>query len=235
MSAPENNKTNAEQVAQQFVAAELAKARSGLKKARIVSVLALAFVAGYMSILTSKLGPILTPKGAAETATTIISGQVSERAPEIAGQLREQIPAMISKIPDTVITKLPEWREQIETKLEDTLTTQLREQSVNFGKHLDAFLTDHQQQIGELLNSANDKDKLRVVMSDIEKDMITFLDDKGDQKESIKQKIELALGTLTRMEKTMDRLANATDLTPQEKKTRHAIAIITQKIDASRE
>jgi len=241
MSAPENTKPAAgktaesEQVAQQFVAAELAQARRNIKKSRIISVLLLAFVAGYMTILTNKLGPVLSPKGAADTATTLISGQVSERAPLIAGQLREQIPAMISKIPDTVITKMPEWREQIETKLEDTLTDNLRDQAVNFGKHLDVFLTEHQPQIGELLNSANDKDKLRVVMSDIEKDMLNFLGDSVDGKESIKQKIDQALSTMTRMEKMVDRLANANDLTPQEKKTRRAIAIITQKIEVSRE
>jgi hypothetical protein len=241
MSAPENNKpaagkaADSEQIAQQFVAAELAKARSSIKKARVVSILMLAFVAGYMTILTNKLGPVLSPKGAADTATALISGQVSERAPMIANQLKEQIPAMVAKIPDTVIQKMPEWREQIETKLEDTLTDNLRDQAANFGKHLDAFLTDHQQQIGELLNAANDKDKLRVVMSDIEKDMLAFLGESTNGKESIKQKIDQALQTMTRMEKMMDRLANANDLTPQEKKTRRTIAIITQKIELSRE
>jgi hypothetical protein len=241
MSTPENTKSEAaksqvnEQVAQQFVASELAQARRSIKKARIVSVLLLAFVAGYMTILTSKLKPVLSPKGAAETATTIVSGQVSERAPVIAGQLREQIPAMVARIPDTVITKMPEWREQIETKLEDTLTDNLRDHSANFGKHLDVFLTDHQQQIGDLLNAANDKDKLRVVMGDIEKDMLGFLGESTDGKESIKQKVDQALSTMTRMEKMVDRLANANDLTPQEKKTRRAIAIITAKVELARE
>jgi hypothetical protein len=241
MSTPENKPTESakapatEQVAVDFVAAELAQARSSLKKAQIVGIILLLFVGGYMTILTTKLKPFLTPQGAASTANDIIVTQVTERAPLIADDLKKRVPEMVARIPDVVIEKLPEWRMQIEDKVEDTLKSHLADHSVQFGKQLDLFLVNNQQQIGELLNSANDKEKLRVVMTSIELDVLSFLNVKFDEKESIKEKLDTALAKLTHMEKQMDRLANANDLTPQEKKTRRAIAIIAQKVEAARE
>jgi hypothetical protein len=241
MSAPENQPTEAAktpasgQVAVDFVATELAQARSSLKKAQIVGIILLLFVGGYMTVLTAKLKPFLTPQGAASTANDLILNQVSERAPMIADDLKKRVPEMVARIPDMVIDKLPEWRTQIEDKVEDTLKSHLTEHSVQFGKHLDLYLANNQQQIGELLQAANDKDKLKVVMTSIEMDVLSFLNEKFDEKESIKEKLDAALAKLTHLEKQMDRLANASDLTPQEKKTRRAIAIIAQKIETARE
>jgi len=224
-----------EKLAQDFVAAELAQARSSLRKAQIVGIILLLFVGGYMSILTAKLKPFLSPEGAASTANDIIYAQVTERAPLIADDLKKRVPEMVARIPDVVIAKLPEWRTQIEDKVEDTLRSHMSDHSVQFGKRLDLFLADNQQQIGDLLKAANDKDKLQVVLTSIEQDMLSFLEEKFDEKESIKQKLDGALEKLTHMEQQMDRLANANDLTPQEKKTRRAIAIIVQKIDLARD
>ncbi len=224
-----------EKVAQEFVASELAQARSSLKKTQIVGIVLLLFVCGYMSILTAKLKPFLTPEGAASTANDLIYAQVTERAPIIADDLKRRVPEMVARIPDVVIEKLPEWRMQLEDKVEDTLRNHLSDHAVQFGKRLDLFLADHQEQIGDLLKAANDKEKTQVLLTSIEQDMLSFLDEKFDEKESIKQKLDGALEKLTHMEQQMDRLANANDLTPQEKKTRHAIAIIVQKIDLARE
>jgi hypothetical protein len=241
MSTPENPKNEpaktpgGEQLAVDFVATELVQARSGLKKAQIVGIVLVLFVTGYISILTSKLNPYLEPKEAANTVNDIILTQVTERAPLIAEDLKKRVPEMVARIPDVVIEKLPEWRTQIEDKAEDTLRSHLSDHSVQFGKHLDVFLTDHQLQIGELLKASDDKVKLQGMLTAIEQDMLSFLEEKFDEKESIKQKLDGALEKLTHMEQQMDRLANANDLTPQEKKTRHAIAIIVQKIDLSRE
>ena len=241
MSTPENAKNEpvktpaAEHLATDFEASELVKARSSLKKAQIVGIILLLFVGGYMFILTSKLKPFLTPEGAASTANTIIYNEVSERAPVIADDIKKRVPEMVAKIPDIVIEKMPEWRTQIEDKVEDTLKDHMSHHSVQFGKHLDLYLAQNQQQIGELLASANDKEKLRVVMTSIELDILSFLNEKFDEKESIKEKLDAALEKLSHMNKQMDRLANANDLTPQEKKTRRAIAIIAQKIEVARE
>lgn len=237
MSTPETPKNEqpkssaTEELAASFVASELAQARSSLKKAQIVGIVLLLFVGGYMAVLTTKLKPFLTPEGAASTANDIIYAQVTDRAPVIAEDLKKRVPELVARIPDVVIEKMPEWRTQIEDQVEITLTEHLKEHSVQFGKRLDLFLADNQQQIGELLNSANDKDKLRVVMTSIEQDVLSFMDEKFDEKESIREKLNGALEKLTHMQGQMDRLANGNDLTPQEKKTRRAIAIIAQKVE----
>ena len=53
--------TAAEAVASQFVADELAKARSSLKKTRLVGIILLVFVASYMGFITISLMNYLEP------------------------------------------------------------------------------------------------------------------------------------------------------------------------------
>jgi hypothetical protein len=243
MSAPENTQNDSakataaggEQLAVNFVSTELAQARSSLKKAQAVGIILVIFASAYMMFITSRLKPVLTPDGAATMANQIIYSQVSERAPAIADDLKRRVPEMVARIPDMVIEKMPEWREQIEGKVEDTLRDHLSQHSVQFGKRLDVFLTDHQVQIGELLQAANDKQKLGTIMTAIEQDLLSYTNERFDEKESIREKLDAALSKLTLMDRQMDRLANANDLTAQEKKTRRAIAIIAQKIETARQ
>lgn len=225
----------AEAVASQFVADELAKARSSLKKTRLVGIILLVFVASYMSFITISLMNYLEPKSAAELANVKISEQVDERANDIAVQLKTKIPTFIAQLPDFVLGKLPEYREALESKMETDLTDYCLTASTQMGKQLDDFLVLHKDNIGHLLKVADDKEALKLLATDIEQELMSYLEEKPEGGgESIKAKLDSSLDALKRIEKQMDRLANGKDLTPQEKKTRRAIALVSRKLDKVR-
>ena len=76
---------------------------------------------------------------------------------------------------------------------------------------------------------------LKLLATDIEQELMSYLEEKPEGGgESIKAKLDSSLDALKRIEKQMDRLANGKDLTPQEKKTRRAIALISRKLDKGR-
>lgn len=224
----------AEAVATQFVAEELEKARSSLKKTRLVGIILLVFVASYMSFITISLTGFLEPKNAAEVANGVIAEQVDLKATDIADQLKTKIPSLIAQLPDFVVGKLPEYREALENKVETDLTDYCLTASAHMGKQMDDFLVEHKENIGTLLKTADDKESLKLLAADIEQELLSYLEQKNESGESIKEKLDTSLDALKRIEKHVERLATAKDLTPQEKKTRRAIAIVSRKLEKVR-
>ncbi len=225
----------AEAVATQFVADELEKARSSLKKTRLAGVILLVFVLGYMSFITINLVKFLEPKNAAEVANGVIAEQVDQKASDIAAQLKIKIPSLIAQLPEFVLGKLPEYREALENKVETDLTDYCLSASAHMGKQLDDFLVEHKASIGNLLKTADDKEALKLLATDIEQEFMSYLEEKPEGGgESIKEKMATSLDALKRIEKQMDRLANGKELPPKEKKTRRAIAIVSKKLDKAR-
>jgi hypothetical protein len=221
-------------VACQFVAEELVKARQSLKRSRLVAIILLAVVLSYMGWITVSITSFLEPKSAAEIATGVVAAKVDENATEIAERIRTEVPRLVSEIPDLAIKSLPDWRIQLEERVEEVLVENLTQHSEDFGKQLDDYLNIHRAEIGELLNASGDKEKLQVVMTSLEQEILEFLDAEMEDGESIKQKLDISLDALKRIESQMDRLANGQDLTEQEKRTRRAIAIISRKVDLHR-
>ncbi len=218
-------------VAAKYVADQLQKARSALHKSRLVGLILIVVVAAYMTFLVVSLQHYLDPHQAAEMANSFITQQVEDKTHDIAEQLKEKIPGMIAQIPDYALQKIPEYREALEDKVEADFTEFAHATSAQFGKHLDVFLNSHVVQIKALLDSAKDPDKLKALGPDLENEILEYLKEKPDEGESIAVKIDKSLDALKKMEGQMDRLANATDLTSQEKKTRRAIAIIAKTVD----
>lgn len=214
----------------QFIHDEIVRARTAVKRTQIIGVILLLFVGGYMGFITSMLLPYLSPKGAANTAGDMILNQVTDQGPQIAANLKKTIPELVAQIPDRVLEQMPVWRERLEDTVEEILTENLVQHSDDFGKQLDTFLSIHQAEIADLLQTTDDKEKLKVLMTSIEQDILEFLGEPMEDGESIKQKLNVSLDALNRIEKQMERLATAQDLSPQEKKTRRAIAIISRRV-----
>ncbi|MFM8469743.1 MAG: hypothetical protein ACKODH_07220, partial [Limisphaerales bacterium] len=94
---------------------------------------------------------------------------------------------------------------------------------------LDEFLEAHVVQIRTLLRMAEQKpESLQALAPDLEQELVRYLSDKSAGGESLKDKIDHALVELRKVETQVDRLAKNVDLTPQEKKVRHAIAIVAR-------
>ena len=218
-------------VAAKYIADQLEKARASLHKSRLVGIILIVVVLGYMTFLVRSLQGYLEPHAAALIVNGHITDQVDDKAKVFADQLKEKIPAMIAQIPDYALQQIPEYRKALEDKVEADFTQFAQSTSAQFGKHLDGFLASHVVQIKALLDSAKDPDKLKALGPDLENEILEYLKDKPDEGESIKDKIDKSLDALKKMEAQVERLANAADLTPQEKKTRRAIAIIAKTVD----
>jgi len=218
--------------AEQFLAAELAATRRALQRTRIAGVVIIVVVAGYMSFVTRSLVQYLEPKSAADFTTTFVQQQVVEKADALASQVRERVPALVAGLPDYVQRELPRHREALEDVLERDFQEHCLTTSKQLGRHLDDFLQAHVVQIRTLLNMAEHKpESLQALAPDLEQELVRYLSDKSAADESLKDKIDHALTELQQVEQQVDRLAKNVNLTPQEKKVRHAIAIVARSAD----
>ena len=218
--------------AEQFLARELATARLALQRTRIAGTIVVVIVIGYMSFVASALNKQLEPKAAADFATTFIAAQVIEKTDALASQVKERIPALVAGLPDYLQRELPRHREALEARLEQDFKEHCTATSQQLGKHLDDFLQSHIVQIRTLLHTAEKKPELiQALAPDLEIEIVRYLSDKTAGDESLKDKIDHAHAELQKVEKQVDRLATGTNLTPQEKKVRHAIAIIARSAE----
>ncbi len=218
--------------AEQFLSDELAATRLALQRTRIAGVIILAVVIGYMSYVTRALQTYLEPKSAAEFATDFTARQVAEKADALASQVKERIPALVAGLPDYLQRELPAYREKLEERIEQDFREHCHATAQQLGKHLDDFLQAHVVQIRALLKIADQKPQdLLSLAPDLEQELLRYLSDKPEGDESLKDKLDHALVELQKVEKQVDHIAQGAGLTPQEKKVRHAIAVIARGAD----
>lgn len=235
MNTPESpapDSASGASVAEQFLATELAATRLALKRTRLVGVIVMLIVVGYMSVVARALNNQLEPKAAADFATTFVAAQVMEKTDALASQVKERIPALVAGLPDHLLRELPIRREELEDKLEQAFKEHCSTTSQQLGKHLDDFLQAHGVQIRTLLNTAENKpEQIQALGPDLEQEILRYLSDKSGEDESLKDKIDQAHASLEKAERQVDRIAQGANLTPQEKKARHAIAIIARSAE----
>lgn len=223
-------------VAEQFVSEELQKTRAALHRTRIVSSLLVLGLLGYLGYITATLSNALKPAAAAEIANGLIAERVEEQASTLSDDLKQRIPTLIADLPDYALKQLPDYREALEERIEADMTTHFSATSEQLGAHLEEFLTDHKDNIKEMLAVGADKEAVGMMGDDLEVEFLEYLKQKPEgSDESIQGKLDKTLEALQEIEKKMERLAHAGDLTPQEKKARRAIAILSGAIEAKRQ
>ena len=92
--------SSGEVVAENYVVNQLQKARVDLQRTRIIGIVLMVFVVGYLSYITIKFQQSLRPESAAEIANGIISQQIQDNGPEVAEQAKQRVQAMIAELPD---------------------------------------------------------------------------------------------------------------------------------------
>ena len=218
--------------AEQFISTELAATRLSLQRTRIAGIIVMVVVVGYMSFVARALNKQLEPKAAADFATTFVAAQVMEKTDALASQVKERIPALVAGLPDYLQRELPRHREALEDRLEQDFKEHCSATAQQLAKHLDDFLQAHVVQIRTLLNTAENKpEMIQALAPDLEQEIVRYLSDKSTGDESLKEKIDHAHAELQKVERHVDRIAGGANLTPQEKKVRHAIAIIARSAE----
>jgi len=216
-----------EQVATQYIDAQLEKARAALRSTRIFSIVILLVVGGYFTFLTGYIRKqYLEPKAAAGAATDYAVLLVQDNGPQLVEKLMKDIPEIIRKSPDYVIQSLPKFREDLETTLEAHFEEYCRASSRELGAHLDTFIEENKEGIGDFLEAGQTAEGAKELAAALEEEIRLYLEEPGEDGESIKQKLDESLQMLRNIESRLGRLAANKDLTPQEAQLRHAIAVI---------
>ncbi len=220
MSAPENTS------AEKFLTDELAAARASLKRTQVIGLIVLVVIVAYMGVVTLKIRESLVPAQAAELANAFITERVTTQAAELSEQVKRQLPAWVAGLPDYVIKQLPAYRLELEKQVEISLKDHGLKVTQELGSKLDAFLQANIVQVKAILKAGQDRSEFAKLEPEIDRFLSDYLNQRLGGEESLQAKLDKTLHALRDIKKMTDRLATASDLTPQEKKARHAIAII---------
>lgn len=221
----------AKDVAERYVERELAGGRDSLKRTQILSSVLTTGICGFLLYLTAGYRSNLEPHAAAEIATGLASQRVDEIEPQFASYLREEAPKAIRHVPDELIKRMPEYRENLEKRVEDDLRAHSADASKRLSETLMAFLAEHKTQVGEMLLSADDPAAIEAMGKGLEARFRSFLREEPVGGSTIQAKLDETLSALKLVEKRTARLATNQGLTPSERKARRAVAMLMQRID----
>ncbi len=225
--------TSGEGLAERFVDRELIESRASLRRTQIVGGLLAVFVVAYMSYLTAGFRASLEPNGAAQIATGLASQRLDDMEPQFADYIHTEVPKMIQGAPDEVIKQLPEYRKELEKRVDTTIRTQAQQGATQLDKQLDDFLTAHKEQVGNLLKNGQDPANLDGVANDLETSFKSYLHDTKIGSETLEQKLDETLKALKQVSERTAKLAAKKGLTADEQKARHAVAMLMHQIGAA--
>jgi cytochrome c553 len=218
-----------EAVLADYLAQELPKARQTLKRMRIVCIVLMLFVGAYMGVISTIMVSYFQPKAAAEVAGGMLMQHVAKDGPVLAARVETEIPPLIHQIPDYLIKELPVYRKQLQQSLETEYETYCNSLNKNLGDQLDKLIDEHKAEIKTMLANPNDRDTIRKNLPDFDRVINESIKNNVEGK-ALKERIDDWAAALQEVQNRMDRLANGSNLTPEEQKARHALALLSKVI-----
>lgn len=215
----------------QYLIDEVEKVRASLTKTRWICGIVVVATCLYLGLTTANFRQYIEPVSAANMTNGVIAAKVNDSGPLIIEQVKTQIPILIAQVPDYAQQQLPIYRTNLENQFEKDLTANLARGSKDLDAKLDGYLTDNKDQIKSVLVSSQDPAAVATLGDGVSREFLASLKTTSIGGETIQSKLDSSLDSLNQVQKKMDRLANAKDLTPDEKKTRHAIAVMTVTIN----
>ena len=229
-AAPKETILTGEAVVVAYLAQELPKARQLLKRTRIICIILILFVAAYIGIISTIMVNFFQPKAAAEVASGMLAQHAVKDGPIIALKIEWEIPHVIHQVPDYLIGELPVYRKELQQSLETEYEAYCNSLSKDLGDQIDKMIDEHKAEIKTLLENAGDRDAIRKTLPDFDKVIAESM--KNDPEgQALREHIDAWAAALKEVEKRMDRLASGSNLTPEEQKARHALALLSKVID----
>lgn len=229
MSSDTNNMEN--MTPEQYIQDELNKARVGLKRTQIFGTIVILALCGETALVSGKFAFALQPKEAATIATGMVADQLDQHGDEIQASIAEKIPAMIQQSPDYVISQLPGYRMALEDKVNDALMNYTKSTTDALGARLDDYIDDNKTQIQAVLDNSNDPNALKALGPGLRQQIKEYLAQKpADGGESVTDQISEALTSLQDVQAKVHHLAVDNNLSPTDKMTRHALAVIASSV-----
>lgn len=233
---PENTETPvaAEGVlAEQFIVAELKKAKDGLLKTQIIAVVAVLLVGGYLGYVTNTFTTNLEPKTLGNTIKSYVVAQVDEQAPQIQDYVRKEVPAYVAKLPDLAKEQLPKFREELEGRLLAQVEAYADQSNEKLGNAVDTFLENNKDSVKALIENGQDPAATKAITAELKKVFVEYLEETAIEGETLKQKLDASLEALSTLDARVQKLAANKGLTASEKKARRAIAVLAKTVDTA--
>ena len=217
------NNPISEQIAVNYLQAELAAARKSVRRTRIGCGVAMVFVACYMTFLVVTLHyKLLAPEAAADVITTYAINTVDQNVESFTDYVKKN--DVIAALPDTIIDRVPIMRATIEEELENGLRDSCNRLTVELGEHLDTFMAEHEDELHAFFALSKDEQFIQQFGDGLETQLLALLErEVGNQK--VKDSVQEGLNALTELEVRLNRLAYAKDLTPHEQRLRQVLAL----------
>jgi hypothetical protein len=229
-AAPQEAALTGEAVVAAYLAQELPKARQLLKRTRIICIVLILFVGAYIGTISTILVNFFQPKAAAEIASGMLAQHAISDGPILAARIEWEIPHLIHQVPDYLVGILPVYRKELQQSLEAEYEAYCNSLSKSLGDQIDKLIDDHKAEIKTLLENAGDRDAIRKTLPDFDK-VIAGAMKNDPEGQALRERIDAWAAALKEVEKRMARLANGSNLTPEEQKTRHALALLSKVID----
>ncbi len=227
---PKGAALTGEAVLAAYFAQELPKARKLLKRTQIICLVLILFVAAYIGTISSIMVRFFRPYEAAEVASGMLAQHAVKDGPILAAKIEWEIPHIIHQVPDYLIGELPVYRKELQRSLEAEYEGYCNSLSKDLGNQIDKLIDDHQAEIKTLLENAGDRDAIQKTLPDFDKVIAECM--KNDPEGlALREHIDAWAAALKEVEQRMDRLANGSNLTPEEQKARHALALLSKVID----
>jgi len=217
--------------AMDYIRSELGRLRKTLKRTQIASVLIVVIAGGYLIGITEHFANSLEPVEAAGIASSLIDQKVEEQTDQMSDYAKRQVPQLISQAPDYVLKHVPDYRKDIEHRINDQFTTFAASTNDKFGLAVDKFLDTNKDAVAALLQNGNDPVATKTLVNKLNELFHEHLKMALVGGESIQQKLDGSLDSLAKVDQRMKRLATGKNLTPSEQSARRAIAVMLKTID----
>lgn len=224
--------TSAVTPAEEYLKAELAAAKAQLKNTIVFGVIAIAAVGLYLGSITARFAFELAPENAVVTTAGIVSGQIDAHREAFIEDVSTRVPEMMQQLPDYAIAQLPTFRQEFENRFKEQVEGYCKASTEKLSANLDEYIAENKNDIKAVLAASKDPDAVKALGPSIREEVLAYIQEAPAQGgESIGDQIAESLKQLKSAEQRLDRLATAKNLTPAEKKTRRAIAIIAHTIN----
>lgn len=217
--------------AEAYVKDELAHARAALQQVKVFGSIIVLVIALYLTYVAVTFADYMKPESASGIATTFVSDQIDLHKDEFVANIGERVPAMVDMIPTILTEKLSSSREELETQFGTYLTDYTKNTMEKLSGNIDAYIDDNKDKLKTVIEAGKDEEGISTLGKSLNAEIKDYLKEKPDDGPSIDEQVAESLKMITTAEKKIHRLATAKNLTPAEKKTRHAIALIAGSID----
>ncbi len=221
------------EVAASYVERELHRAAQSRNVTAIVGCLLILAALIETAVVGGKTAENLQPRTAANTASGLISERLDERHDDLQNAIAQRLPTFIAQIPDQAIQQMPAMR----TKLEDTLTTNLNQYADSTSKSLNTqlmtYLSSHKDEVHTALTSGKDSAGVHALAQGLSQAFVTSLQTQSDGGETLQQKIDMTQTSMDEVKAKLDHLASNKNLSADDKRTRHIVALMARSINTA--